>query len=80
MGAGLVAALCVNMRQLLHNEFRRVFLNLYLRNVRFDFISESHVGRVFHIVLIQNGDSESLGMSGQSDERFQCCGELWIAI
>ena len=80
MGAGLVAALGVNMRQLLHNELRRVWLNLYLRNVRFDFISESHVRRVVEIVLIQDDDSESLGMSSQGNHRLQCIDKLEISI
>ena len=55
-------------------------MTLYLSYEIFDIISVSHVRRIFEIVLIQNGDSESLGMSSQPDERFQCCGELWIAI
>ena len=80
MGAGHVAALGMTIRQFLHSDRRRVSLTTDLSYEIFGIISVSHVRRIFGIVLIQNDDSESLGMSSQPDERFQCCGELWVAI
>ena len=41
---------------------------------------QTHVFRILRVELIQYDDLESLGMSGQSDKRFQCGEELWVAI
>ena len=80
MGAGYEAALGLIVTQLIHEDSRRVWQITYFSQVSPDLLHLAYVRLVLGVELIQNDYSESLGMSCQSDKRFQCRGELWIAI
>ena len=80
MGAGYVAALGLIVTHLIHEDSRAVWQTLHFSQVSPDLLDLACVGLILGVVLIQNDYSESLGMSCQSDKRFQCRGELWITI